>query len=80
MKLIIKARNSDSRCCTSLRDGVAYLAIIQKLFGGFKGDAFDKRVLPFFMRVMSDMLARRHSGNGMAEHGRFGTLYLLSLV
>lgn len=32
------------------------------------------------MRVMSDMLARRHSGNGMAEQGRFGTFCLLSLV
>ena len=42
------AKNSDSRCCTFLRDGVAYLAIIQKLCGSFKGDAFDKRVLPFF--------------------------------
>ena len=32
------------------------------------------------MHVMCDVLAKRHSGNGMADHGRFGTLYLLSLV
>lgn len=31
-----------------MRDGVAYLTIIQKLCGSFKGDAFDMRVLPFF--------------------------------
>ena len=45
---VCSAGNSDSRRCASLRDGVAYLAIIQKLYGSFKGDAFDKRVLPFF--------------------------------
>lgn len=32
----------------SQRDGLECLAAIQKLFGSFKGDAFDKRVLPFF--------------------------------
>lgn len=31
---------------------------IQKLFGSFKGDGFNWRVLPFFMRVMPDMLAK----------------------
>lgn len=34
----------------------------------------------FFMHVMCDVLAKRHSGNGMVEYGRFGTLRLLSLV
>ena len=32
----------------SHRDGVKCLPAIQKLLGSFKGDAFDKRVLPFF--------------------------------
>lgn len=35
---------------------------------------------PFFMHVMCDVLAKRHSGNGMVEYGRFGTVRLLSLV
>lgn len=65
-------------CFTSLRC-IVYSAIL-KLFGSFKGDAFCKRVLPFFMHVMCDVLAKRHFGNGMVEYGRFGTLRLLSLV
>lgn len=35
---------------------------------------------PFFMHVMCDVLAKRHSGNGMVEYGRFGTVRLLLLV
>lgn len=30
------------------------------------------------MHVMCDVLAKRHSGNGMVERGRFDTLRLLS--
>lgn len=41
------------------------------LCSAFKGDAFDKRVLPFFMHAMSDELAKRHSSNGVVEYGRF---------
>ena len=33
---------------------------------------------PFFMHVMFDVLAKRHSGNGMLECGWFDTLRLLS--
>ena len=55
----------------SREDGVEYPPTIQKLFGSFKGDAFDKRVLPFFMHAMSDELAKRHSGNGVVVYGRF---------
>lgn len=74
------AKNSDSRCYTSQWDGVAYLTAIQKLSGSFKGDAFDKRVLPFFIHVTFDELAKCHSGNGMIEHGWFDTLRMLSLL
>ena len=37
---------------------VSFLAAIQKLYGSFKGDVFGWRVLPFFMRAMSDTLAK----------------------
>lgn len=56
--------------CQSREDGVEYLPVIQKLFGSFKGDAFKPRVLPFFIYAMCDVLAKRHPGNGMIEHGR----------
>lgn len=32
------------------------------------------------MHVMCDVLAKRHSGNGMVEYARLGTVRLLSLV
>lgn len=40
---------------------------IQKLFGSFKGDAFDKRVLPFFMSVMIFRLVNYRFDDGPIE-------------
>ena len=57
---------------------MGYCPVVQKLCGSFKGDAFDKRVLPFFMYAICDALAKRHSGNGMVECGQADTLRLLS--
>ena len=45
------------------------MAIIQRLFGSFEGDAFDKRALPFFLYAMCDVLAKRHSGDCVGNVG-----------
>ena len=50
----------------SHRDGVKCLPAIQKLLGSFKGDAFDKRVLPFFNM-------RKPLSIGMFVRARFET-------
>lgn len=51
----------------SHRDSARCLAAIQKLFGSFKGDAFDKRVLPFFMSVMIFRLVNYRFDDGAIE-------------
>ena len=49
---------------------------MQKLFGSYKGDAFDKRVLPFFMQAMYDVLAACRSGNGILKRTDASALFL----
>lgn len=47
-----------------------------KALWGFKGDAFDKRVSPFFTQAMDDVLAACRSGNGILKRTDASALFL----
>ena len=59
---------------------IFYIAIYRSSLGALRVTPSVREGCPFFMHVMCDMLAKRHSGNGMVEYGWFGTVRLLSLV
>lgn len=59
---------------------IFYIAIYRSSLGALRVTPSVRDCCPFFMHVMCDMLAKRHSGNGMVEYGWFGTVRLLSLV
>lgn len=59
---------------------IFYIAIYRSSLGALRVTPSVRECCPFFMHVMCDMLAKRHSGNGMVENGWFGTVRLLSLV
>lgn len=59
---------------------IFYIAIYKSSLGALRVTLSVRECRPFFIHVLCDVLAKRHSGNGMVEYGRFGTLRLLSLV
>lgn len=59
---------------------IFYIAIYKSSLGALRVTPSVRECCPFFMHVMCDVLAKRHSDNGMVEYARFGTVRLLSLV
>lgn len=57
---------------------IFYIAIYKSSLGALRVTPSVRECCPFFMHVMFDVLAKRHSGNGMLECGWFDTLRLLS--